>query len=590
MERSEIVLDAEVSRKVMAARLLVGLAQGLLLYWLYRAGREGYWPADTPYVMTPLTMLGLMLPAVLISGLGHLAPRRLAAWVLAAAAILIVLSLHDAWRAAGTPQSFAAPFPRPVHNAPSPLLLPFGAAFLYIAHALVMAAALEGRRIASYAAYFEIAWKLAVQLLFSLFFVAALWAVLWMGASLFELVKLTFFKELLQKDWFYVPVICFAWSCAMHVTDVRPSIVRGIRTLLLVLSSWILPVAALIVCGFLCSLPFTGLEALWGTRHATSLLLAADAVLIMLINAAFQNGEAQVALPIRVSARTAALVLLPLTAIAVYALGLRVHDYGWTTDRVSAAACLVVAGCYAAGYQWAGHRYDTWLGPVAKVNVATAFVVLAVLFALFTPIADPARLSVDNQMARLAAGRITADKLDYTFLRFEGQRYGQAALRQLAAQGNQLAATALKRTNRWEPRLRASSASLIAANVTVLPAGARLPESFVNQKWADTPAALLSCMDHEDRKCTAVLMDMDGDGKPEILLFDGSSGHLYAEQAPGAWTFQGRLTDSCPALGEKLKAGQLTVVAPRWKALEVAGMQVQFAPARGYKDCQELAK
>jgi hypothetical protein len=59
--------------------------------------------------------------------------------------------------------------------------------------------------------------------------------------------------------------------------------------------SWILPVAVVLVAGFICSLPFTGLAALWETRHATSVLLSA-AVLLVLINAAFQNGEAKVAL------------------------------------------------------------------------------------------------------------------------------------------------------------------------------------------------------------------------------------------------------------------------------------------------------
>jgi hypothetical protein len=39
--------------------------------------------------------------------------------------------------------------------------------------------------------------------------------------------------------------------------------------------SWILPVAVLLVAGFICSLPFTGLAALWETRHATSVLLSA---------------------------------------------------------------------------------------------------------------------------------------------------------------------------------------------------------------------------------------------------------------------------------------------------------------------------
>lgn len=589
MEQQETGLEPEVSRRVMAWRLAIGLLQGALLYWLYRAAREGFWPAGEQYVFAPLVMLGLMLPVVLISSLGHLRPRQVAWWTLAVGAILLLLSLHDAWRSVGAPDYWRGPLPRQGARAPSGQLLLFGAVFLYIAHALVMAAAQEGRRIARYASYFEVAWKLAVQLKFSVFFVGALWAVLWMGASLFELVKLDFLRTLLMKDWFYVPVICFAWSCAMHITDVRPAIVRGIRTLLLVLSSWILPVAALIITGFLCTLPFTGLTALWETRHATSLLLTANAMLIMLINAAFQNGEARVVLAIRVSARTAALLLLPLTVIAVYALGLRVHDYGWTSDRIVAAACLVVSACYAIGYQWAGYQYDTWLGPIARVNVWTAFVVLAVLLALFTPLADPARLSVNNQMARLAAGRVTADKFDYIYLRREGQRYGREALELLAKQGNRKAADALKPTG---DEVVDTTPALIKETITVVPAGAQLPVSFASQKWSDMEhVGQPRCLSNAEMKCTAMLMDFDGDGKPEVLLFDANfiGGYLYAEQPGGVWTLQGSVgAIICPVLRERLQAGDFKLVTPRWKALEVAGVQLRLEHVFSQKDCNAL--
>ncbi|HEX5343037.1 MAG TPA: DUF4153 domain-containing protein [Duganella sp.] len=589
METLDTALEPEVSRRVMAGRLAIGLVQGLLLYWLYRAAKEGFWPAGEPYLFAPLVMLGLMLPVVLISSLGHMWPRQAAWWALAAGVILVLLSLHDAWRSVGVPNYWGGPLQRQGAHAPSGQLLLFGAVFLYIAHALAMAASLDGRRVASYATYFEVAWKLAVQLMFSAFFVAALWAVLWMGASLFELVKLGFLRTLLMKDWFYVPVICFAWSCAMHITDVRPAIVRGIRTLLLVLSSWILPVAALIITGFLCTLPFTGLTALWETRHATSLLLTANAVLIMLINAAFQNGQAKVVLAIRVSARTAALLLLPLTVIAVYALGLRVHDYGWTSDRIVAAACLVVSACYSLGYQWAGYQYDTWLGPISRVNVWTAFVVLAVLLALFTPLADPARLSVSHQMARLASGRVTADKFDYVYLRREGQRYGREALERFAAQGNQKAAAALKSA---PDEIANSTPALIKETVTVVPAGAQLPAGFAAQKWSDMDhIGQPRCLSNAEVKCTAMLMDLDGDGKQEVLLFDASfiGGYLYAEQPDGVWTLQGTVgAIICPALRERLQAGDFKLVTPRWKALEVGGVQLRLEHLFSQKDCAAI--
>ena len=223
---------------------------------------------------------------------------------------------------------------------------------LFIVHTLVLASASDQKRIANYPTYFDCAWKLLVQMKFSVLFVGAVWIVLWLGASLFLLIRLNFFRDLLQESWFAIPVTVFAFACAVHLTDVRPVIVRGIRNLLLVLLSWILPVTLLIVGGFLVSLPFTGLAHLWATKHATALLLSSAAILVVLINTAFQNGtvEQDVAKILRVSARLACLLLVPLVGISAYALGLRVGEYGWTTDRIIAACCIVVASCYALGY------------------------------------------------------------------------------------------------------------------------------------------------------------------------------------------------------------------------------------------------
>ncbi|MQA39299.1 DUF4153 domain-containing protein [Rugamonas aquatica] len=599
MEQDETMLDAGVSRRVMVLRLATGLVQGALLYWLYQADRGGWWPAGTPYVMTPLLMACALLPAMLISAMGHMAPKNVAQWMLAAVCVVLVMALHAVSRQSDLARGAGELAKGAFTSIPGPMMV-FGAVFMYIAHALVMAGAADKRRVASYHTYFELAWKLAVQLMFSAFFVGALWLVLLMGSGLFAMVKLDFLKQMMEESWFVVPVICFAWSCAMHITDVRPAIVRGIRSLLLVLLSWILPVAALIVSGFLCALPFTGLDVLWATRHATSLLLAADAVLIVLINAAFQNGQAKAALVVRVSARVAALLILPLTAIAVYALGLRVHDYGWTSDRVIAAACLVVASCYALGYAWAAHRYETWLCPIAKVNVATAFVVLAVLLALFTPVSDPARLSVSNQVARLEKGRIKAAQFDFHYLRFDGQRYGQEALTRLSQQATgpdaalirDLAAKALKETNRWHDGLPAAPLS-ITDNVKVWPSSTRLPASFLAQKWYNMPDAVQAqCLVTSGRTCDALVIDVDGDGKPEVLLFNTgpyTTPSLYAEQADGKWKAVGHLDADeslCQPLIDKLKAGQYTLVAPRMKALEVAGQVLQFQSEFGPDNCK----
>ena len=56
------------------------------------------------------------------------------------------------------------------------------------------------------------------------------------------------------------------------------------------------------------------------------------------------------------------------------------------------------------------------------------------LFYLFTPLADPARLSVVDQWARLRTGRVAPADFDFAYRRCEGARYGREALQQLATE------------------------------------------------------------------------------------------------------------------------------------------------------------
>jgi hypothetical protein len=591
---SAVPADALTRPNVGPARLLSGLLQGAVLYWLYHAAKDHSWPANLPLLFEPLLLAVLIAPVILVSSLGHLPRARAALWSVSAAAIIGALGVYDAWRAA--PGIVDAATANIVQLPSAPLVLVLVTGF-FIAHSLVMAGVGERRRIASYPAYFEAAWKLAVQLSFSGVFVGAVWLVLWMGANLFMLVKLSFFRDLLEKSWFVIPVIAFAYTWAMHITDVRPAIVRGIRSLLLVLMSWVLPVATLIVGGFLTSLLFTGLAPLWATRHAASVLLCAAAVLVVMINAAWQNGAvaAAVAPAIRHSARLAALLLAPIVLIAIYALGLRVADYGWTNDRIIAAACLLVAACYATWYASAALRKG-WLDKIADVNIATAFVVLAVMLVLFSPIADPARLSVNSQLARLASGKVAADKFDFAYLRFEGARYGRAALARLKdnAAGKDAAAirkgaeTALSLTYRpGTGFIEAKRAPAnLAANISVWPVGTRLPPSFIAADWTRHAQRMEypACLWRADAKCDAYLIDLNSDGKPEVLVIGaepGGGAAFMAEDDKQQWHAVSTLPfdmAGCTSVRASLIAGRVRAVNPLASVLEIDGRPIRMQP------------
>ena len=582
------VPKSSVSRSVAGTRLLVGLLQGLVLYLIYQAGENKLWTADNSGLFAALLLALTIAPVLLVSGLGHMPPKTLWRWLLPAAAMLALLGFYDIWRGVG------APYWDYVKSAdmarfPSPELWVHAVAGFFIAQSLVSAAVIDGRRIASYRSMFESASKLLIQVAFAGVFVGIIWLVLVLGSELFKLIKLDFLKKLLEESWFAIPVTTFAFAYALHITDVRPAIVRGIRSLVLVLLSWILPIAVLIIGGFLLALPLTGLEPLWATKTATALLLAASALLVVLINAAFQDGSVahEVAAPIRVSAWIAAVLLMPLTLIATYALSLRVGQYGWTVDRLVAAFCLVVALCCASGYLLAAIRSPSWLSRIATVNVFTAFILLFLLLAIFSPVLDPARISVNSQLAHLKAGKVSADKFDYEYLRFSGKRFGNDALKEMAGRktGNYAGTIAMKaraaldKKNSWQPAVAPDKSSL-AANITVWPKGSVLPASFINQEWKkiNEDWSMPECMRDRSRTCDAFMLDIDADGRNELLIPGSMNATLLMQDKSGKWVRNGAIDalKSCSKDIQALKNGTYQLVLPVIQDLQIGEVRYRI--------------
>jgi hypothetical protein len=359
------------------------------------------------------------------------------------------------------------------------------------------------------------------------------------------------------------------------------------------LLSWLLPLFALITIGFLVALLFTGLDPLWGTRHATYLVLATAAALIVLINAAYQDGEREhpVAFVLRSAGIGAAVALTPLVAIAAYAVMLRVNQYGWTPERVIATACVVVAACYALGYALAALTSRSWLQRIETANMVTAIIVLGAILALFSPVADPARIAVADQVKRLEAGRIAVEQFDFAFLRFHGGRYGLAALDRLrqkedgpdAARIAEKANAALAANTQFEARASVDrpTPDQRAANITVVyPNGQSLPASFLQQDWNASPDQWRHprCLT-ANVKCDALVLDLDGDGTAEILMSARPKGvfAVYRE-ADGKWTNLGILANSnCKGVREALLAGNFELATPEFKEIRVADGRVYLA-------------
>jgi hypothetical protein len=563
-------------------RLGIGLIQGLALWWLYHAAEvDRYigaveavrdWPATQPALFAPLLLVFFFVPVLLLVGVGRMRLLTLAIWAVAATAALALLGWHDVARQSA--DSLRYP---PFFTAP---LFLFSAAALFIAHHLILPADLERRWIAAFPTYFDTAWKAGVQLGLSIGFTGAFWVLLLLGSELFKIIGLPFLSNLIGEEWFTIPLTCLVFPVAVHLTDVRDGLIRGVRTVVLMLLSWLLLVMTVLVAGFLLALPFTGLDGLWDTGSATALVLSASAALIILINTAYQDGRPDNLPPavLRIAVRVAAVLITPLVILAFVGLSLRIGQHSLTPDRIIALACAVVGLSYAAGYGVAAlrpfwRRGSAWMAPLERANVWTAVLAVALILALFSPLADPTRLSVKDQVARLERGEVAVDQFDFRFLRFESGKAGLKALDVLSRSPNpaiaQRAKNVVAATDRFEDAVTGAQARQPV--FTVWPAAAALPEGFLT--LVESEDSRYRCT--ADDECVARPIDLDDDGTEEVLVANSYIIRIWARQPDGVWVDAGAYRTLVCGAGPRtndhrtlLRSSDLQPIAPSFPDLD----------------------
>ncbi|HEY5071037.1 MAG TPA: DUF4153 domain-containing protein [Caulobacteraceae bacterium] len=556
------------TNNVGASRLAVGLVQGLALFALSRASQAKAWPATDGPLFAALLLAAAYAPLIALAGLGHLRRLTLALWTLIAAALAALLAACDV----------ASALPQSGRTTPGFAVAAFTATALFIIHHLIAPIDAERRITAPYARYFDAGWLNAAQLGLAIAFTGVFWILLELGASLFGLIGLQGFRTFIHHDWFHFPALAMAFAAAVHLADVRVNLTRGLRTVGLVLLSWLLPVMAAIAVAFLFALPFTGLAPLWRAGSATGIVLSAMAALIVLINASYQDGEHAPATVLRWAARLTAVILVPLAGLAIWGLGLRIGQHGPTPQRIIAAACALVGACYALGYAWAAVRPGRWMRRLEATNIAAALLIVALILALFTPITDPARLAVAGQLARLSSGRVAPAKFDYALLRFGAGRYGLQALQRLAARNRGAVATFAAAALKQDESCRNGGCAPKPAGpvtIAVYPAGASLPGDFLASVGDDVGVCAGGF------RCEAYILALPGETGPEVLLRSNPAFvFLYARAGRGGgWTkLGGYEIGDCPAAFAALRAGAAQAAAPGRRDLQVMGARLAFQP------------
>jgi len=291
-----------------------------------------------------------------------------------------------------------------------------------------------------YGALFDAAWAMAMRYGLALVFVGVFWLVVFLSNALFQLVGVGIIQWLLDTDW--TP---FALSGAM--LGLGLAVVYELRAtispfLILRLLRLLVPLVLVVLLVFLGAMPFRGLSGLFGEFSSGATLMGTAIVTITLVSSALDRDAARAVntRAMRVATRALALLLPLLAALAVWAVVLRVRQYGWTPDRLLAATVAGFVLAYGLGYGLAALRGGDWPGRVRQVNVWAAMAVVVVGALWLTPVLDPYRISANAQVARYKSGVATLDQLPLWMMQHEWGRPGRdrlAGLERLTGRADQ---------------------------------------------------------------------------------------------------------------------------------------------------------
>ena len=277
----------------------------------------------------------------------------------------------------------------------------------------------------NYPAVFRAAWRNTVHLALAVCLSISVFVLLWIAGMMFRMIGINTVLDVLGHARFHIA----AWPIVLAVSLVgvrrRPQIADTLRRSWLTLNAWLLPLVALVGLAFTIALAARMALGFEAVKLSAGALIAFCALWIKLINAAWQDspGAAPFGQGLSRTLRLAMLCLLPLAAVALYGLGLRVGQYGWT---IPASGRSIAAACWRCT-RWAtpaALRPAGFYGTLATTNLVAAFATLVLLALVQTPVADPRRIAAQSQLQGLLDGRLEPREYRYSSMRNDHGRWG----------------------------------------------------------------------------------------------------------------------------------------------------------------------
>lgn len=444
-----------------------------------------------------------------------------------------------------------------------------------------------------YAHLFQTAWGLIVRGIAAALFTSVFWGVLFLSDALLDLVNINLIEDILDIDIMPYAITGTVTGLALAVAHEWRAYVSP--HLLLRLFRLLVPLVVPVLMLFIIAVGFSGLEGTLTFFSETALLTAVAIGGITLVTVSVDRDAAhQVQTPLMVwMVRILAVLLMPVALLALWGIGVRVLQYGWTPQRVLAALCVFQIAAYGVIYAVVVFWRGDWMRRLRRANVGLALMSLLISVLWLTPVLNAERISANAQLKRILEGKTDPEGAAIWEMHRDWGKAGKHALytlRQAKYFPNHDAILVLidraeNADSSWEYKREtvaettADTARALHALVPVFPAGQSLPVTAFDKLSKYQIGRILDgcqmALDDGSAGCLFLMIEFrPGQAKPEGLLL-----YKTAENRVEGFTY-GLLNDNLIPTGSLRDiATQQRVFWPVSVLSDIRSGQYEIAPA-----------
>lgn len=554
--------------------ITISLIQGLLLTLLYQSVEHKVWPSTEPLWLVSLVTLTITLPLLTFLSITKTNVKETVKFLLPFTLLLSVLGAYVGYQQ--EPMEF-------VNNGSVISIFCFTALIAAFKALMYIQQYLSNEEI-SYSSLFKLSWRNFIIFGECFLFVLIFWGILHLGAGLFSVLEIEYFKELLKKAWFVIPVLNLAFGFAIIVFRNIIFTVDNISTILQTLIKFLLPALTIVSLGFIATLPFTGLDTLWKTGTGSLLVMWLQALTLFFVNAVYQDASHE--RPYHLILHRLIFIgvaILPIySLISFYGLWLRIDQYGLSVDRCWAVLTCLLLACFSFGYLIGIiKKRDAWLEALSKVNITMGIVVLVFMLLVNSPLLNFQSISATSQLSRLHKGEVTHEDFDYKYFDRSLGRQGYLILHELKnelKESNPEKVAFIDRMYINHENIEKDDLSIEDFNtfVTYWPSKNEFPVDLIAAVYSDKTKS--DWTTYRGSNYYFIAQDLNDDNKLDYIVIEESNYSTSAELwflETEKWTSEYMQTSNPndnKLLKDYLLNNKISVEKPKWKNLKVGDL------------------